>query len=233
MDGIADLKKLIEDIQADLQNKATTEKIEELIQKIDAKDQKISDLENKVKQLEGRVTVLETANTLLERKHDDLESYTRRQNLRIVGIPEPADGREDGDACVMKVKEELAKLDLHLNLDQAIDRAHRVGPKNDRRGNRTQRPMIVRFTSWRSRTHVYTNRKKNGDQPRGEGVKYYVDLTKRRFDLKKKAQEKTKDIARVKFCYADVNNNICLMLDDSVKKIFNSEDELDNILANL
>ena len=60
-----------------------------------------------------------------------------------------------------------------------------------------------------------------------------MDLTKRRFDLKKKGQELTKDVARVKFCYADINNNICLMLDNNTKKIFNSEEELETILANL
>ena len=233
MEGLADIRKLIEDIQQDLRNKATNEKINELIQKIDEKDAKISKLENDVKLLEARVTVMEKSNTLLERKYDDLESYTRRQNLRIVGIPEPDVGTEDGEACVEKVKEEIAKLGLHLDLNQAVDRAHRIGPKTDRRGNRIQRPMIVRFTSWRARTHVYTNRKKNNGEGRREGANFYVDLTKRRFDLKKKGQELTKDVARVKFCYADINNNICLMLDNNTKKIFNSEEELETILANL
>ena len=60
-----------------------------------------------------------------------------------------------------------------------------------------------------------------------------MDLTKRRFDLKKKAQEKIKDNANVKFAYADVNNNICLMLENGTKKFFNSEPELDIVLANI
>ena len=136
MEGLADIRKLIEDIQQDLRNKATNEKINELIQKIDEKDAKISKLENDVKLLEARVTVMKQLNTLLERKYDDLESYTRRQNLRIVGIPEPDGGTEDGDACVAKVKEEIAKLELHLDLNQVVDRAHRIGPKTDRKGNR-------------------------------------------------------------------------------------------------
>ena len=57
-----------------------------------------------------------------------------------------------------------------------------------------------------------------------------MDFTKRRFDLKKKAEEKTRDNPLVKFAYADVNNNICLMMEDGTKKFFNSEDELDSIL---
>ena len=116
-----------------------------------------------------------------------------------------------------------------MDLDVAIDRAHRVGPKTDRQGVPVQRAVIVRFTSWRARTLVYTNRKKNN----GEGGKFYVDLTKRRFNLKKKADEKIKDNPRVKFAYADVNNNICLMLDNDTKRILNSETELDTILASI
>ena len=44
---------------------------------------------------------------------DDLESYTRQQNLRIVGIPESTEGSENADTCLQKVKEEIAKLDTN------------------------------------------------------------------------------------------------------------------------
>lgn len=229
MAELAELKQLVEDIREDLRGKATTAKIEELLLKINEKDAAITALQTRVGDLENRLTVMENTNILLERKCDDLESYTRRQNLRIIGIPEPVDGSETADDCVAKVKEEINKLDgVHLNLDMSIDRAHRVGPKKDRQGNTVQRPMIVRFTSWKARTHVYTKRNKERRE-----VRFYVDLTKRRVDLKKKAIEKTRDNERVSFVYADVNNNICLMLSDNKKKIFNSEDELDRLLANI
>ena len=221
-----ELKTLIQNIQNDLRTKATNEKIEELIRKIDEKDAKIIELEGKVERLEGRMTIIENTNAQLVRKCDDLESYTRRQNLRIVGIPEA--GREDGEACLQKVKEEIGKLDVNLDLDRAIDRAHRVGPSKDRQGNPVERPMIVRFSTWRARTHVYTNRKKEDGH-----AKFYVDLTKRRFDLKKVAQQKTQGNPKVKFAYADVNNNICLRLEDDSKKMFNSVEELDQILARI
>ena len=227
----AELKQIVEGIQRDLQGLATTEKIDELIRKLGEKDKTIEELKVRVGGLETRVAVLENTNKLLDRKCDDLESYTRRQNLRIVGIPEPDDGSENAEACLEKVKEEIAKLDdVHLNLDMAIDRAHRVGPKRDRAGNPTERAMIVRFTSWRIRTQVYTKRKKDGQN---NGARFYVDLTKRRADLRKTAVEKTRGNAKVKFAYADVNNNICLLLADGKKKVFNSEQELDAILADL
>ena len=58
-------------------------------------------------------------------------------------------------------------------------------------------------------------------------------MTKRRFDLKKKAEEKIKNNPKTKFAYADVNNNICLMLSNDTKRILNSETELDTILASI
>ena len=229
MADFAELKQIVESIREDLRSKATTAKIDELLLKINEKDELITTLQNRIENLDSRLKVVENTNTLLERRCDDLESYTRRQNLRIVGIPEPDDASETSEDCLTKVKEEISKLDgVHVNLDVAIDRAHRVGPKKDRQGNPIQRPMIVRFTSWRSRTHVYIKRNKERRE-----VRFYVDLTKRRVDLKKKAIEKTQNNHKVSFVYADVNNNVCLMLSDDRKKIFNSEDELDRILASI
>ena len=219
MADIAELKTLIESMN---------DKIDGLVAKIDEKDVKISDLEQRVVGLETQMSVMAQTNYLLERKCDDLESYTRRQNLRIVGIPEPADGSETADICLEKVKEEIVKLDVNIDIDREIDRAHRVGPKKDRQGNPKERAMIVRFKSWRARTHVYQNRKKDNANTR-----FYVDLTKRRVELKKKAVEKTRENDKVSFAYADINNNICLLLRDGKKKFFNSEEELDKILASI
>lgn len=231
MSEVADLKKAIAEVKADLANKVTNEKIDELIQTIKAKDDKIAELECRVNELEDRVMQLETTNSLFERKIDDNESYTRRQNLRIVGIPEPVDGGfENGEACLVKVREEIAKLDISLN-SASIDRAHRVGaPKKD--GQLINRPMIVRFVSWHARTLVYKNRPKPDGKKR-EGVRYYTDLTKRRFLLKMKAIDRVKGNPLVKFAFADVNNNICLMLTTGKIKMFNSEHELESLLLKI
>ena len=229
MTELAELKELIEGIRGEL--KANTVKVTDLLAKIDEKDNKIAALEERVNHfvfLEERIAVLEKSNSLLQRKCDDNESYTRRQNVRIVGIPEPENGKENADECFNKVTAELDKLELS-HLKNSIDRAHRVGPRKDKDGNVRRRAMIVRFVSWHSRTEVYQKRPK----VQGRKVSIYVDLTKRRFSLLKMAKEKTNGNAKVKFAFADINNNICLMLTNDVKKFFNSEEELDNILENL
>ena len=215
-----ELKKLITDMQAKM---VTNEKVEELIQKLNERDERINELE-------GRIQFLENHNKLLERRIDDQESYGRRLNLRIVGIPPPADGRkETAEEVTNLVKEAITALDVpNINLDQVIDRAHRVGKKYTKNDTGVAfHPIIVRFTSWRSRTAVYRKRGRQGT------TRFYTDLTKRRLLLKKLADERTKDNNKVKWAFADINNNVGLSLESGKLVFFNSEEELDKILDSL
>ena len=156
----------IEEIRRDLGGR-----IDNLVKALEEKDKNIIDLETKV-------ALLETKCNLLERRLDDSEQYTRRQSLRINGIRTSAN--ETAKDCLEKVKGEVAKLGLQVQ-DCEFDRAHRVGPTVDRAGNPIKdRQMIVRFTTFRARTAVYRGRK-NGNKD----VRFYIDQTKRRFELKK------------------------------------------------
>ena len=179
--------------------KLNNDKIDELLRKIDGKDNKITSLERRIEVLESKNLICENVIALLERKVDDNESYQRRLSLRISGIPNPAKSEED---CIEKVKMVIDKLDVSIP-DFAIDRAHRLGPFV-KDGKSVNRPVIVRFVSWRARTAIYRKREKKGK------VKFYIDLTKRRFLLNKSAEEKVTNNDKVDFAFADVNNNLCL-----------------------
>ena len=166
-----ELKQLITDMKSTM---VTKDKFDELLQKLEAKDKKIEELEGRIKRLEHQ-------NELLERRMDDCESYGRRQNLRIVGIPPAADGRkETAEEVTEKVKVAITQLDVpNLNVDDVIDRAHRVGKRFRKPdSNEEIHPIIVRFTSWRARTDIYRKREKRG------AIRFYTDLTKRRLTLK-------------------------------------------------
>ena len=79
----------------------TKDIFDELFKLLGEKDDKIAELEDRVKELENQAN-------LHERRLDDLESYGRRQNLRIVGIPPPANGRkESADEVLEKVKDAI------------------------------------------------------------------------------------------------------------------------------
>ena len=218
MATVNDLKIMVEEMRDKM---ATNEQVQKFIDLIAAKDAKILELER-------RITSLEESKDLVERKLDDLESYGRRQNLRIVGIPVPGGAKETADDVNNAVKTELDKLKIpNFNFNRDVVRAHRVGKKSKDKNGRVIHPVIVRFSSWKSRTLAYRKREKRGE------VSYYPDLTKRRLELKKKAEEKVKGNKNISYVFADVNNNIGLKLENGRLAFFNSVHELDRIIEQL
>ena len=71
---------------------------------------------------------------------------------------------------------------------------------------------------------IYSNRDKRGD------VRFFLDHTKRRFELKKMAIERVKGNPDVHFVFTDLNCNLCIRFNNGVYKYFNSVEELENAL---
>ena len=99
-------------------------------------------LANENEQLKSKIESLEFTT-------ESLEQYSRRNCLRIAGIPEnPA--REDIDNVILNICK-----DLSVNIQKEdIDRSHRVG----RPGGSKPRAIIVKFTSYRTRQLLYRSR---------------------------------------------------------------------------
>ena len=229
MADLENINKILQEIKEDLKTKASNEKIDQLLRDIKLREERIVQLEVKVKKfdlLEARVAILENNNKVLERKIDDNEQYSRRSCLRINGIPLPENGKETGDVCLDKVRTVLKDLPGNIP-DCMFDRAHRVGKtKTDDQGNVSQQ-MIVKMCSWKARTLIYRNRKVLKNH------RCYLDLTKRRFNLKKLADKKIEGNAKVEFALADINCSISIKIKNGGFKYFNSEEELDKILLDL
>ena len=149
---------------------------------------------------------------LLERRLDDSEQYTRRTSLRLNGIP--YSGKETGEESLNKVKAEVAKLGITID------------------GNMVkERQMIVKFSTFRSRTLVYRNRKAATVTDTDNKVRFYIDQTKRRFELRKMADDYVRDKPNVDFVFVDINCNLCVRLKNGDYKFFNSKEELTNIVG--
>ena len=88
-------------------------------------------------------------------KMDELKQYTRRNSVRISGVPET-----EGESCesiVLKLANETLHLDPPLELND-IDRTHRVGRPN---GDRTSpRSIILKFGTYRQRRRMMNARSK-------------------------------------------------------------------------
>ncbi|KAK5645249.1 hypothetical protein RI129_006549 [Pyrocoelia pectoralis] len=113
----------------------------------------------------------------LEYKIDDLEQYTRRNNLRIFGVTEERNENKD-----VKLKQLFeSKLGIKINTVD-IDRSHRVGKNVGPR----PRAIIVKFVSYRVRQQIFNNKK------RLKGTEFTIkeDLTKNRSEVLAAASEK-------------------------------------------
>ena len=218
MGDLNELKKILDDVKTTLGTK-----IDGLAAKLEEKDKRILELENTLFIMNEKMAYNDKRFELLERRIDDSEQYSRRTSLRINGIN--YEKNETAAQCLEKVKKEVTKLGIKLD-DCEFDRAHRIGRSVDGK----DRQMIVKFATFRARTLVYRNRNKDGKNEAGK-VKFYIDQTKRRFDLRKMAVDYCEEKPQVDFVFVDINCNLCLRFKSGEFKFFNSKEELVNIVG--
>lgn len=140
----------------------------------------VCDLENKLRASDARCNELEA-------KHDDLEQYTRRQNIRVSGFAEQ-DG-ENTDAIVI----DFAKKALNLDIDPSdIDRSHRLGKKTS---SKPSRDIIVRFVSYKTKVKFMKARKAARQYNSQNGTAHFIseDLTRKRSNLAFQARKLKRD----------------------------------------
>ena len=170
---------------------------------------------------DARISTLEVQVNELHLKLDDQEQYSRRNNLRVTGVPENVN-EDVGEKIVELCNAELNLGDVQVKPEH-IDRVHRVGP---RREGVSSRPILVKFATYRTRQLVYKKRSRlklrnnteaeEGDQ-NGRPNPIYIneDLTKYRSNLLWKARVKKKD-KMINDCWSYDGN---ILIKDSKNKI--------------
>lgn len=144
---------------------------------ITAKDSQITSLTEQVKSLESRL--------------DNQEQYSRRNSLRINGLPESNEG--SANSVVLDLFTKGMGCDIQLT---DIDRAHRIG-RTDSSGK--IRPMLVKFTSYRSRDIVF-RAKSHLKKDQTKKIFINEDLTAARSALFFKARQMRKE-KRITDCW--------------------------------
>ena len=132
----------------------------------------IQQLENDNKRLNDEINVL-------DKSIDDQEQRSRNYCLLLHGIVE--DEKEETDEIVLNIINNELGLN-NISMDN-IQRSHRLGPRNKARVTRNNkvkpRAIIFRFTDFRSRKMVFSNKKKL----KGKGISISENLTKKRYEL--------------------------------------------------
>ena len=188
--------------------------------KLKEKDEKIEKLESQVAMIQEHVTNLKHAN---ERKLDDLEQYGRRVCLRIDGVPFKE--KETSQEVLEIVKEKVDESTANIP-DTILDRAHRIGKQYiDRDSGIKIQSIIVRFTTFRHRTLLYKNRK----NIKGN-VRVKLDLTKKRYEVLRKAREIVEEIDNISFVYADINCRLKVRFKDNSELFFENLIELYDLI---
>ncbi|MEW8546212.1 MAG: hypothetical protein AB2693_22060, partial [Candidatus Thiodiazotropha sp.] len=122
--------------------------------------------------LEKLCVHLETKVAKLEASNDALEQYSRRNSVRISGIPQTE--QENTDKIVLDIAK---SMDVPLVITD-IDRSHRVGSDRNSR-----RDILVKFVSYRARQSLLTVRKKLRNTEGMKNIFINEDLTANRSKL--------------------------------------------------
>ena len=111
----------------------------------------VSELRELVKGKDTQLEELRNRVSALEDAADSQEQYSRRNSLRISGVPE-ADN-EDILKLSLDLFNEKMKLDPPVST-QFIDRVHRTGPAQGPK----PRPILVKFATYQERKRVFKGR---------------------------------------------------------------------------
>ncbi len=148
------LRELRADIQADIQ--ATNNSVKELRVELEALASTMKQTRDQVDSVqaaarEDRRTVTDLRNQLerLTEKMTDIEDRSRRNNVRLVGLPEEAEGSNVAGFLRVNLSKWIPSL-KGRNIE--IDRAHRV--YDGRKNSDQPRTLIFRVLRWHDRSEI-------------------------------------------------------------------------------
>ena len=151
----------------------------DLIERLDKQDGTILELQNKIenvktdlKHTQEQLKTCKEKNDKFEHLLNTQEQYSRRNCIRVFGVPELEKENTDELVC------DIAKKHMGVNLKpEHIDRSHRVRRRVERAEGipRKPRAIIVKLTSYRVRQQLILNKKKLKDNKTGFSM--FEDLT--------------------------------------------------------
>ena len=148
----------------------------------------IDDVKQKCYKIEERLMgaedYLAETNSCVDELYDQqdyLENHSRRNNVKIMGIPENDDSKESWEESENKAIEAIRSR-LKIAQEMKVERAHRVGrpcpPFRHIGGAKVRskpRLIIVKFQNWKDKEMVV----KTARQMKPEGLKFYEDFSQR------------------------------------------------------
>lgn len=138
-DSLEPIRSSVQSIETTLTSQAST--IREMETSLSDHSGRIIQVEHDVGELQSNLKSVIQENAALKAKVEDLESRSKRQNLRVLGLPENIEGKDPRDFVAKMFSSLLGEL---LSAPPELDRAHRSLQPKPRPGD-PPRPFIVRF----------------------------------------------------------------------------------------
>lgn len=151
--------------------------------------QNITDpLQKEIAQLKSIIDDKNVQIQRLEKQVDSLEQYSRRNSLRIHGLPENT--TEDVCEVALKLVNDDLGVTPPISLSD-IDRVHRIGPRQST-SRHGPRPVILKMATYQARARIYSNRAK---LRKNTNKKVFIneDLTKARSHLLWRSRQSKKE----------------------------------------
>ena len=189
-------------------------------------------LRKEVKEKDKQIVNLNSRIDSLESENDALEQYTRRNSLRLFGLPEQQG--EDSVEVALNLMNQTLKVEPPIVMED-LDRVHRVGKKKAPDASSPEqpdsppkpRPIIVKFATYRARHRVITKKKAL------ESTKMYIneDLTRARATMLYKARQ----LKRKELITAAWTHDGALVIKDKHDKIKSAHSlhQIDELLKSL
>lgn len=175
-----------------------------------------------------RVTEAETR--ISEEKLLDLETRSRRSNLRLVNLPEGAKGE---DACAfledwLPDALELAPLRTKLTLE----RAHRIGPRTQNRSS--PRTIIMKFLNYKDKeTVVRAAKTKRQVLYKNQPVRFYQDVAAGVHKKQKEFDEARRQLRSMGLRYGIIPPARLLVTYQERSHIFNNRGEAEDFIRKI
>lgn len=139
-----EIHRALGDVRGDLTT--TTTRVEEAEQRVAELEERNLDLEDSLRQMQQKQESMQT-------KLTDLEARSRRNNIRVYGIPE---GAEDNNVMDFVVKFLESELATPSELDLKIQRCHRaLGPRPPREV--PPRSIVINFQEYKTKELVLSS----------------------------------------------------------------------------
>ena len=178
------IKRLLQDVKEDI--KSIRKDITDLQASLQFTQAKFEESNQKMEQIGVTLSIhsenLNDINQQADQVDDQLEyleKQSRRNHVRITGIPEDKDVEQSWDDTEKVVKQSI-KDKLSINEDFEIERCHRVNSCR-RRSNNTAgqseepRPIVAKFSKWKEKEIVL----KKAREIKPQGVRFLADLSSR------------------------------------------------------